>query len=121
MLFQGYTLFVPGGWDSLNLFVVSLFFPSFSFPSSDLAIAFFLDAYSFFSYAAMFIFLLAGVSWKLIKRTKMVQPLDADFESDIDVITAYEAEVAAEEMGKPKSRSDKIWDVSLDRRRVRRK
>lgn len=67
----------------------------------------------------MFIFLLAGVSWKLIKKTKLVQPFNADFESDIDVITAYEAEVAAEEMGTPKSRSDKIWDVSLDQGRAR--
>lgn len=63
----------------------------------------------------MFVFLLAGASWKLIKRTKMVKPLEADFESDIDVITAYEVEVEAEEMGKPKSRSDKIWDVSSKR------
>ncbi|KAL7410959.1 amino acid permease/ SLC12A domain-containing protein [Mrakia frigida] len=86
MIFQGYSLFMPGGWEGLNFF---------------------------FSYAAMFVFLLAGASWKLIKSTKMVKPLEADFDSDIDVITAYEVEVEAEEMGKPKSRSDKIWDLIM--------
>lgn len=58
----GYTVFLPGFWDV----------PTF-----------------LFSYMMIFIFPVLYFGWKLIKRTSLVKPAEADLKKDLDEIEEY--------------------------------
>lgn len=58
----GYTVFLPGSWKV----------PDF-----------------LFSYAMIGIFPILYVGWKVIHRTKLVKPVEADLKKDLDEIEEY--------------------------------
>ncbi|KAH3661747.1 hypothetical protein OGAPHI_005925 [Ogataea philodendri] len=66
---QGYEVFLPGGW-SVETFL--------------------------FSYLMVFIDIALFVGWKLLKRTKYINPMDVDLVSGLDEIEAHEKLLAHE-------------------------